>query len=67
VSDCGVVKCQCGLAHLSRDSVRASWEELGDAGGLEASLGQTEGSTETSTTGTDNHGIVCVVDHGVRL
>lgn len=36
-------------------------EQLGNTGGVEASLGQTEGSTQTGTTGTDNDGIVLVI------
>lgn len=36
-------------------------EKLGNTGGVETSLGQTEGRTQTGTTGTDNNGIVLVV------
>jgi hypothetical protein len=41
--------------------VRASGEKLGDTSSVEASLGQTEGSTQTGTTGTNHNGIVLVV------
>lgn len=47
---------------LGGDGVRAGGEQLGDASRLEAILGQTEGRAQTRTTGTDNHGIECVVD-----
>lgn len=46
---------------LGGDSVRSSREKLGDTGGVEASLGETESSSQTSTTGTDNEGIILVV------
>lgn len=46
---------------LSGDSVRTSGEELGDTSGVEASLSETEGSTQTGTTGTDHNGIVLVI------
>jgi hypothetical protein len=46
---------------LGGDSVRTSGEELGDTGSVEASLGETEGSTQTRTTGTDDNGIVLVI------
>jgi hypothetical protein len=41
--------------------VRPGREKLGNTGGVEAGLGQTEGSAQTGTTGTDNDGIVLVV------
>lgn len=50
---------------LSGNSVRSSREELGDAGGLEAGFGQTEGSSETGATSTDDDGVVLVVDNSV--
>jgi hypothetical protein len=37
---------------LRSDSVRTGGEELGHTRGLEASLGEAEGGTETGTTGT---------------
>jgi hypothetical protein len=46
---------------LGSDSVRTSREELGDTSSVEASLGQTEGSTQTGTTGTNHNGIVLVI------
>lgn len=46
---------------LSSDSVGSGREELGDTGSVEASLGETKGSTETGTAGTDDDGIVLVV------
>lgn len=45
--------------------MRTGGEELGDTGGVEAGFGETEGGTETGTTGTDDKGIVGVVDDGV--
>lgn len=41
--------------------MRTGREQLGNTGSVETSLGQTEGSAETGTTGTDNDGIVLVV------
>lgn len=41
--------------------MRTSGEELGDTGSVEASLGETKGSTQTGTTGTDDNGIVLVI------
>lgn len=52
---------------LSGDRVGAGREELGDAGSVEASLGQTEGGTETGTTGTNDDSIIFVVYDGVLL
>lgn len=52
---------------LGGDSVRSSREKLGDTGCVEASLGKTESSSQTSTTGTDNEGIVLVVLEGGQL
>ena len=37
------------------------WEELGDTGSVEASFRKTEGSSQTSASGTDNDGIVLVI------
>lgn len=48
-------------ATLSSDRVRTGREELGDTGGVEASLSQTECGTKTGTTGTDHNGIVLVI------
>ena len=52
---------------LSSDGVRSSREELGDTGSVEASLGKTESSSQTGTTGTDNESIVLVVLEGGQL
>jgi len=41
--------------------VGTSREKLGNTGNVEASLRQTESSTQTGTTGTDDNGIVLVV------
>lgn len=46
---------------LGGDGVGSGREKLGNTGSVETSLGQTEGSTQTGTTGTDNDGIVLVV------
>jgi hypothetical protein len=46
---------------LGSDGVRTSREELGDTSSVETSLGQTEGSTQTGTTGTNDNGIVLVI------
>ena len=46
---------------LGSDSVTSGREELGDTGGVEASLGETEGGTETRATSTYDEGIVLVV------
>lgn len=51
---------------LGGDSVTSGREQLGDTGSLEASLGKTEGSAQTGTTGTDNDGIVLVILIPVR-
>jgi hypothetical protein len=51
--------------YLGSDGVGTGREELGDTGGVETSLSETEGGTETGTTGTDDEGIVGVVDNGV--
>lgn len=58
-------------ATLGGDSVTSSGKQLRDTGSVEASLGETKGGTETSTTGTDDEGIVLVVlnidDELIRL
>lgn len=46
---------------LSGDGVRSGREKLGNTSSVEASLGQTEGRTQTGTTGTNDDGIVLVV------
>jgi hypothetical protein len=43
--------------------VTSCGEQLGDTSSLESSLGQTESSAQTGTTGTDNEGIVLVILH----
>ena len=43
--------------------MRAGGEQLGDDGSLEAFLNETEGSAETSATGTDDNGVILVVDN----
>lgn len=48
-------------ATLSSDSVASSGKKLRDTGRIETGLGETEGSTETGTTGTNDNGIVLVV------
>lgn len=47
--------------------MRTCREELGDTGGVEASLGETESSSQTGTTSTNNQGIVFVVNDGVLV
>ena len=49
-------------ATLSGDRMRAGWEELGDASGLETSFGKAESSAESGSTGANNNGIVVMVD-----
>lgn len=46
--------------------MRSGGEELGNASRLEALLGETEGSTEAGTTGTDNNAVIGVVHHVIR-
>jgi hypothetical protein len=41
--------------------VRSSREKLGDTGSVEASLGQTESSSQTGTTSTNDESIILVV------
>lgn len=45
--------------------MRSSGEELGYAGGVEASFSKTESCTQTRASGSDDDGIVLVVDDGV--
>ena len=45
--------------------MRTGGEELGDTGSVETSLSKTESGTETGTAGTDDKGIVGVVNDGV--
>lgn len=52
---------------LSGDSVRSGREKLGDTGSVEASLGETEGGSQTGTTSTNNQSIVFVVNDGVLV
>jgi hypothetical protein len=49
-------------ATLGGNSVGASGEQLGYAGGLETSLGTAHGGTKTGTTSANNAGIVLVVN-----
>lgn len=48
-------------ATLGSDCVTSRWEELGNAGSVEAGLGKTESGTKTGTSRTDNDCIVLVV------
>lgn len=50
---------------LRGDGVRTGREELGDTGGVEASLGETKGGAQTGSSSADDDGIVLVVDDGV--
>lgn len=50
---------------LGSDGVGTSREELRDARGVKASLGETESGSQTGTTCADDDGIVLVVDDGV--
>jgi len=59
-----VAECSIDTA-LGSDSVRSGGEELGDASSLEACLRESESGSETSTTGTDDDGIVLVINDGV--
>ena len=45
--------------------MRPGGEELGDASSFETCLREAESGAETSTTGSDNDGVVLVIDHGV--
>ncbi len=42
-------------------------EKLGDTGGVETGLSETESGTKTGTTGTDDDSIVLMVNDGVTL
>jgi hypothetical protein len=46
---------------LGSDSVASSREQLGDTSSVEASLGQTESGTQTSTSSTDYDRVVFMV------
>ena len=46
---------------LSGDSVTSCREKLRDASCIEASLCETEGGTQTGTTGTDDYRIIFVI------
>jgi len=50
---------------LGGDGMGSGGEKLGDAGGLETSLGESEGSSETGTTGTDNDSIILMINDSV--
>jgi hypothetical protein len=50
---------------LSSHRMGSGREQLRDAGGLEASFGETEGSSETSSSSSDHNGIVLMVDDGI--
>jgi len=50
---------------LSGNSVGTSREQLGNTGSVQASFSKTKGSTKTSTTSTNNDGIVFMIDDGV--
>ena len=52
---------------LSSDSVGSGGEQLGDTSSVETSLSQTEGGSQTSTTSTNDQGIVFVVNDGVLV
>jgi hypothetical protein len=47
--------------------MRSGGEQLGNTGSVEASLGETEGGSQTSATGTDDESIVFVVNDGVLV
>jgi len=51
---------------LGGDSVRSGGEELGNASGLIALLGETESGTEAGTAGTDDDTIVRVINNIIR-
>ena len=52
---------------LSSDSVGSGGEQLGDTSSVETGLSQTEGGSQTSTTSTNDQGIVFVVNDGVLV
>ncbi|RUS13984.1 hypothetical protein BC937DRAFT_94515 [Endogone sp. FLAS-F59071] len=53
------------IPHLSSDSVRPGREQLGDTGSVESGLGKTKGGAQTGAAGTDDDGVVGVIDDGV--
>lgn len=55
------------IPYLSSDSVRSGWEQLGDTGSIESGLGETEGGAQTGAAGTDDDGVVGVIDDGVFI
>ncbi len=55
VAKSGVDSSLCGYG------VGSSWEELGNTSSVESSLGKTESCAKTSSTGTDDDGIILVV------
>jgi len=61
LSQCSVDTTLCG------HRVRSCGEELGYTGSVEAGLCQTERGSKTSSTGTDNNGIVFMVYDGVLV
>jgi len=52
---------------LGGDSVRSGWEKLGDTSSVETSLCKTEGSSQTSTSSSNNDSIIFVVDDWVLV
>ena len=56
---------QTRITYLGSDCVRSGREKLGNAGGFETSLGESEGSAESSATGSNDDGVVLVIDDGV--
>jgi len=50
---------------LSCNSVRPGREQFRDTGSLETSLSEAEGSAESGTTGTNDDGVVGVIDNSV--
>ena len=53
-------------ATLGGDGMTSGREELGNAGRVEAGLGETKGSSETRAAGADDEGIVMVVLQAAR-
>ena len=54
-------------ATLCSHGVRSGREELRYTSGVEASFGETEGCSQTSSTGADDNGIVFMIDDGIFL
>jgi hypothetical protein len=52
--------------YLCRDGVRPRGEELGDAGGVEAVLGEPDRGPEPRAAGPHHHRVIRVIDHRVR-